>query len=134
MGVKYPNITVKLPDCDGHVFIILDTISRAMKRAKVPEAEILEFYEDSKSGDYKHLLSTCRRWVNVESRGCNQGSRPTSAKRKKRKKRLNSRMPDTSPTAAEILGEFGERFGDDDLRWSFCRIYENWRRHEGVAA
>ena len=64
--VKYPDITVVLVGKDGNAFAILGRMRAAMKRAEVLQIEIDRFMDETKSGDYDHLLQTCMEWVNVE--------------------------------------------------------------------
>ena len=63
--VKYPEIEVDLVGQDGNAFVVLGTVSRAMRRAGVSSEEINSFYDEATSGDYDHLLSTCMEWVTV---------------------------------------------------------------------
>lgn len=62
---KYPEIEVELVGQDGNAFAIMASISQAMRRAKVPQAEIDQYLEESRSGDYDNLLRTAMRWVSV---------------------------------------------------------------------
>lgn len=63
--VKYPDIEVELVGQDGNAFYIMGTVSKALKRAGVPQEEVAEFQSECMSGDYDHLLQTCMRWVSV---------------------------------------------------------------------
>jgi len=65
-AVKYPDIKVKLVGGDGNAFVILGTVKKAMRQARVPAEEIAQFDAEAKSGDYDHLLATCMDWVSVE--------------------------------------------------------------------
>jgi hypothetical protein len=60
---KYPNIRVNLSDCDGNAFMILGAVGKALRRAKVPQAEIDAFYAEAQAGDYDNLLRVCMAWV-----------------------------------------------------------------------
>ena len=62
--VKYPNVTVALVGEDGNAFAILGRVSKALRRAKVPKAEIDAFMAEATSGDYYHLLATVMATVN----------------------------------------------------------------------
>lgn len=64
--IKYPEIVVKLVGENGNAFAILGAVKRALRRAKVPEAEIDQFYAEATSGDYDKLLRTCMSWVTIE--------------------------------------------------------------------
>lgn len=63
---KHPEITVKLVGEDGNAFAILGRMQRAMRRARLPDAEIQAFVDEAMEGDYDHLLATCTNWVTVE--------------------------------------------------------------------
>lgn len=62
---KYPNIKVKLTGLDGNAFVLMGAVRSAMKKAKVPEADIKQFLDDATSGDYSHLLGVCADTVHV---------------------------------------------------------------------
>ena len=62
---KYPDIEVELVGRDGNAFAIMGAVSKALSRAKVPQAEIDKYLEESTSGDYDNLLATATRWVTV---------------------------------------------------------------------
>ena len=63
--VKYPEIIVELSNNDGNAFSILGTVTKEMKKEKIPKEEIDNFLKEAKSGDYDNLLSTCMKWVKV---------------------------------------------------------------------
>jgi len=63
---RYPQIRVKLVGEDGNAFAILGRVTKALKRAEVPQKEIDLFYREATEGDYNHLLRTVMRWVEVE--------------------------------------------------------------------
>jgi hypothetical protein len=63
--VKYPEVHVRLVGEDGNAFAIMGRVSRALKEAGVPQAEIDAYYAESTSGDYDNLLRTATRWVQV---------------------------------------------------------------------
>ena len=65
MDVRYPNISVQLTGIDGNAFMILGTMMRALRRARLPQEELDLFMNEAKSGDYDHLLQTCMKWVDV---------------------------------------------------------------------
>lgn len=64
--IKYPDIKVKLIDQDGNAFAILGRVTRAMKKAGVPEAEVQAFVKEATAGDYDNLLFTVMRTVEIE--------------------------------------------------------------------
>lgn len=65
MDVKYPNVKVKLTGTDGNAFALLGKVKTALKKAKVPEAEIKEFFAEATRDDYGHLLRTIMRTVDA---------------------------------------------------------------------
>ena len=64
--IKHPEVVVKLIGENGNAFAILGTVKRALRKAKVSEAEIDEFCREATSGDYDNLLRTCAQWVTLE--------------------------------------------------------------------
>lgn len=65
MKPRYPNVEVELSGHDGNAFMIMGRVSKAMKKANVPQTEIDQFMKECKSGDYDNLLQTCMKWVEV---------------------------------------------------------------------
>jgi len=63
--VKYPKIKVKLTGTDGNAFALMGVVQNAMRKAKVPQAEISACMDEAMSGDYNHLLATLASWVDV---------------------------------------------------------------------
>jgi hypothetical protein len=63
--IKYPEIEVQLVGEDGNAFAIMARVASALKSAGVPKEEIDEYYKQSTSGDYDHLLRTATEWVAV---------------------------------------------------------------------
>ena len=64
--MKYPNVTVKLVGNDGNAFFILGSVMKALRRAKVSEAEISAYMKEAQSGDYDNLLQVTMKWVDVQ--------------------------------------------------------------------
>lgn len=64
--IKFPEVTVTLTGGDGNAAFLIGRVSRALRRAKVPPAEVEQFVAEATSGDYNHVLNTCMRWVDVE--------------------------------------------------------------------
>ena len=64
--IKYPDIKVKLSGENGNAFNILAICGRAMKNAGLPQSELSAFWNEATSGDYNKLLSTTKKWFNVE--------------------------------------------------------------------
>lgn len=62
--IKYPHVTVELTD--GNAMAMIGAASKALRRAGVPEAELVEFRTEARSGDYDHVLQTIMAWVDVE--------------------------------------------------------------------
>lgn len=65
-NIKYPNITVILTGTDSHPFSIISEVSFALKKHKVPLAEVEQFRAEALSGDYNHVIQTAMKWVSVE--------------------------------------------------------------------
>jgi hypothetical protein len=65
MEIKYPEIKVQLVGLDGNAYSIMGRVSAALKEAGVSKEEIDEYYAESTSGDYDHLLRTATEWVSV---------------------------------------------------------------------
>lgn len=63
--IKYPEIKVQLTGEDGNAFAIMGAVQKALRKAGVPQTELDEYYKESTSGDYDHLLRTAMRWVSV---------------------------------------------------------------------
>ena len=65
MEIRHPEIEVQLTGGDGNAFVVMGTVTKALKRAGVPKEEIDEFRTEAMAGDYDHLLQTCMCWVKV---------------------------------------------------------------------
>ena len=63
--IKYPEIEVELVGNDGNAFAIMGAVSKALKRAKVSEAEVKQYMAESMSGDYDNLRRVAMAWVTV---------------------------------------------------------------------
>ena len=63
--IHHPEIEVQLTGHDGNAFAVLGTVTRALRRAGVPAAEVAAFTAEATSGDYDHLLATVFAWVEV---------------------------------------------------------------------
>ncbi len=63
---KYPNIKVQLSGKDGNAFVIIGSVTRALRKNKVPAEEVSLFQKEATSGDYNDLLATCMKWVDVD--------------------------------------------------------------------
>lgn len=65
MKPKY-DISVKLIGENGNAFNIIGKVRKEMKRNGVSNDEIDLFINEAMSGNYKNLLRTCMKYVNVE--------------------------------------------------------------------
>ena len=65
MKPLYPEIEVNLSESDGNAFSIQAKVIRAMRHANVDRAHIENFKQESRDGDYDHLLLVCMEYVNV---------------------------------------------------------------------
>ena len=63
---KYHNVKVRLVGKDGNAFTILGLCQRAAIKAGLSRAEIHQFFEEAKAGDYDHLLQTCMKWFVID--------------------------------------------------------------------
>ena len=61
---KFPDIEVELTGHDGNAFFILGKVKQALRQADASKEQLDEFHTDAISGDYDHLLQTCKEWVN----------------------------------------------------------------------
>ena len=65
MSAIYPEVEVELVGQDGNAFAILGAVSKALKKANIPQKKIDECMTEMRSGDYDNLLRTAMKWVNV---------------------------------------------------------------------
>lgn len=57
-NVRYPNVEVDLIGGDGNAFAIIGSVTRALRRAGVPQQEITEFSQTCMQQEsYDHLLN-----------------------------------------------------------------------------
>jgi len=59
------NIEVQLSGEDGNAFLIIGRVTKALRRGDATPEQIKEFQADVMSGDYDHVLQTCRKWVDI---------------------------------------------------------------------
>lgn len=64
MEPKY-DIDVQLVGGDGNAFVMIGTVSMALRKHGVSAEEITEFRNEAMSGDYDNVLQTIMRWVNI---------------------------------------------------------------------
>jgi len=62
---KYHNIEVELTGRDGNAFAVMGAVTKALRRNKVPQAEIDQYTEQAMSGDYDNLLVVTMQTVEV---------------------------------------------------------------------
>ncbi len=65
MSVKYPHVKVKLTGTDGNAFALMGKVQQALRKAKVPDAEIKAVMDEARSGNHDHLLQTLMAAVEV---------------------------------------------------------------------
>jgi hypothetical protein len=63
-GPILPDVEVELVGVNGNAFVVLGTVTKAMKKAGYGD-RVDEFMEEATSGDYNHMLRTCMKWINV---------------------------------------------------------------------
>lgn len=61
---KY-QIEVPLVGEDGNAFAIMARVRRSLKEAGATPEELAQYFEESTSGDYDHLLRVASEWVEV---------------------------------------------------------------------
>ena len=66
MEPKYPQVNVKMVGQDGNAFAIIGRVSRALRRAHIPQVEVKAFLLECHFGNYDHLLQTVMKWVDVD--------------------------------------------------------------------
>ena len=59
------DIDVQLSGEDGNAFAIMARVTKALRDAGATKEQLDEYYKESTSGDYDHLLRTACAWVNV---------------------------------------------------------------------
>jgi hypothetical protein len=62
---KFPEIVVRLSDEDGNAFSIMGKTRKALRRAKVSEADINAYSDEAMAGDYDNLLRVTMKTVKV---------------------------------------------------------------------
>lgn len=74
MEPKYPGCVVQLTGTDGNAFAIMGKVQGKLKShmrgleysATQIKAEVQAYLDESRAGDYDHLLATASRWVEVQ--------------------------------------------------------------------
>ena len=59
------DIEVNLSEEDGNAFSIIGRVRKALRKAGASIKQVEGFTTDARSGDYDHVLQTCKKWVNV---------------------------------------------------------------------
>lgn len=62
---RYPEIEVQLTGQNGNALNLIGIVRKALRRANVPDEEVLQFTEQATMGDYDNVLVTCMEWVTV---------------------------------------------------------------------
>ena len=57
MGIKYPQVKVKLAGEDGNAFAVMGATRRAMRKAGLSEEQIEEYLKEAMSRDWRRLAS-----------------------------------------------------------------------------
>lgn len=66
MEIRYPNVEVELIGQDGNAFMIIGLTTRALKKAGIPAAEVVEFQRQCfASESYDALLRLVQATVQV---------------------------------------------------------------------
>ena len=55
--------TVKLAGIDGNAFMIMGTVTKALRGAGFSKEEIVQYQSQAMSGDYDNLLQVTMGWV-----------------------------------------------------------------------
>ena len=55
--------TVKLAGIDGNAFMIMGTVTKALRGAGFSKEEIVQYQSEAMSGDYDNLLQVTMSWV-----------------------------------------------------------------------
>jgi len=61
-----PRPEVQLVGHDGNAYAIMGRVAKALKRVGCSKEHVESYYEDSKSGDYNHLLRVACEYAVVE--------------------------------------------------------------------
>jgi hypothetical protein len=64
--IKHPEITVSLVVRPGTEFQVWAKVANAMRKAKVPAAEVCKFMQEASAGDHTTLPATVMKWVVVK--------------------------------------------------------------------
>jgi hypothetical protein len=63
--IKFPHIRVQLIGEDGNAFAILGRVTRALRVGGASDKDVASYMREATSGDYRHVLVTTFRWVEV---------------------------------------------------------------------
>jgi len=62
---KYPEVSVQLTGENGNAFVIIGTVTAALRKGRVPEEQIEKYMAEAMAGDYDNLLRVTMAWVDV---------------------------------------------------------------------
>jgi hypothetical protein len=62
---RYPDVFVQLTGQDGNAYAIIGAVRRALRRARVPAAQVAAFTAEATSGNYDNVLATAMKWVDA---------------------------------------------------------------------
>ena len=63
MSLEKNKPTVKLVGIDGNAFMIMGTVTKALRSAGFSKEEIVQYQSEAMSGDYDNLLQVTMSWV-----------------------------------------------------------------------
>jgi hypothetical protein len=66
LDIKYPALKVSLVGTDENSLVLMGRVRDALRYAEVPAEDCLKFMEEAASGDYKNLISVCKKWVSIK--------------------------------------------------------------------
>lgn len=57
---------MSLVGIDGNAFVIIGTVSAALRRAGATPEQVKQFQSEAMSGDYDHVIQTAIKWTTDE--------------------------------------------------------------------
>jgi len=60
-----PMYDIEVAPIDGNAYSIMGAVSKAMRRAGASDEVIKKYQDDSRSGDYDHLIQVAMKHVNL---------------------------------------------------------------------
>lgn len=58
---------VRLQGIDGNAFVIMGTVTRALRRAGYSQEDIERYRKEAMSGDYDNLLQVTMNWIDMST-------------------------------------------------------------------